>query len=303
MYFKNVFVTAAIGAALILSAACTKEYCDINPANEKAPVLFESNINSATPITRASAWSDGSTIGIFMINDAVAVVDDMTNKQYVTDGTAAHAFTPATTSDTIFYPVNGNSVNFISYYPYQAGLALTDDYAVNVVNQQNAIDIDLLYVKTTGTAYSKATQATPVSLHFGHQLSHWVLNTKPASGLTAADLEGMTVTVKGLNTQVKFNLSSMALSDLSVVDGIALKVVTSGKQFEAILIPQAIGSDQVTVEFTTVKNETFVWKVPASALETNKEYTYNVTISRTGISVTGEIEDWETGVGGDVSAN
>jgi hypothetical protein len=47
----------------------------------------------------------------------------------------------------------------------------------------------------------------------------------------------------------------------------------------------------VTVEFT-VGGETFTWKVDATTFGSGNEYTYAVTLTRTGVNVTGTIKPW-----------
>ncbi|MDR1407067.1 MAG: fimbrillin family protein [Tannerella sp.] len=306
---KKELVLAAFGAAVFMTS-CSNEH-EVFPDNTErpsveSPVKFSSSINGATPQTRAgsSTWDAGNTIGIFMVDGTPDIVDYTTNRAYRTsDG--SNNFSPVSMSDNVYYPVNGSTVNFISYYPWQTGISLDNLYNVNVVNQHNSTDIDMLYAKTT-SGYSKGTSGSVVQLFFDHKLTHMVLNITPGAGLSATDLNGMTVTIKGLNTKTTVDLKDGNLGTPVNVADIVMKTSSNGSKSDAILVPQSIADGGMRVEFkinAANGEETFVWKVPATTFESKKEHVYDVTIARTGISVTGEINPWETGTGGSGNAD
>ncbi|MDR1103121.1 MAG: fimbrillin family protein [Tannerella sp.] len=305
---KKELVLVALGAAVSL-VSCSSEF-DIpgktEPGVQSSPVKFSSSINGATPQTRAgnNTWEAGNTIGIFMVNGTPEIVDNTANRAYKTlDG--SKNFSPVSPSDNIYYPVDGSTVNFISYYPWQAGKSLDNLYPVDVTDQNNPVDIDLLYAKTA-TGYSKAASGNTVQLQFDHKLTHMVLNITPDAGLTEADLEDMVVTVKGLNTATTLNLKDGTLGTPDAVADIVMKTQKNGLKSDAILVPQSIVANAVSIEFridTDNGTEVFKWNVPATTFESKKEYVYTVTITRTGIDVTGEINEWEAGTGGSGTAD
>ncbi|MDR1336342.1 MAG: fimbrillin family protein [Tannerella sp.] len=307
---KKELVLVALGAVMSL-ASCSSEN-DIIPGKaespdvQSSPVKFFPSINGATPQTRAgnAAWAAGDAIGIFMVNGVPSAVDHTVNKAYKTaDG--SKNFTPVSMDDYIYYPVNGSTVNFISYYPRQAGILLENLYSVDVTDQNSPVDIDLLYAKTA-TGYSKAASGNTVQLSFDHKLTHMVLNITPGTGLTAEDLKNMVVTVKGLKTATTLDLKDGTLGTPDAVADIVMKTQTDGLKSDAILVPQSVADNTVTIEFEIVTangTEVFVYKVPAITFESKKEHVYAVTINRTGISVTGEINDWAAGTGGSGTAD
>jgi hypothetical protein len=303
MINQKFFLAVALGA--IMMTSCSKDdVLNQNPdLNDKVAVQFNSSLNGASLLRAGNTtWTANNTIGIFMVDETPEVVDAMENKAYKTvDGTKN--FVPVASTDVIYYPSNNSTVNFISYYPHQAGISLENEYNVDVSNQNNAIDIDFLYAQTTD-GYSKTTNyGTPVKLMFDHKLTHFVLNTIAGDGLTANDLKGMTVTIKGLNTQTTFDLTDGTQGGVSTKANIATKTVTDGTKYDAILVPQSVTTqDGVTVEFG-IGNEKFVWKVGACAFESKTEHVYNVTISRKGVEIEGEINDWLEGTGGNVAAD
>jgi hypothetical protein len=305
---KRFFLATALGA--VMMTACSHEYemldKQLDASGESVAAKFTSSINGATPQTRAtgSTWVSSDSIGIFMVDATPTAVDGMINKHYKKTSGDEKNFSPATTNDAIYYPVDGSTVNFISYYPYQAS-TLLGNYNVNVVNQNTPAAIDFLYAKTI-TGYSKTSGQTPVHLTFIHKLTLLVMDTKAGYGLTDDDLKGMVVTIKGLNTQTTIDLKDGSQGNASSKNPIVTKVNTDGKEYSAILIPQDVTAGDVTVEFEITSSngvETFVWKVPTVTFETQKRHTYSVTISRTGIEVEGEITDWLDVQGGDVNAD
>jgi hypothetical protein len=298
---KKVFLAAALGATIMMSCSHDHEVLDQN-SDEAVVARFNSSINGATMLRAGNnTWSAGNTIGIFMVNNTPEAVDATENRAYRTTDGSSH-FSHVATTDIIYYPVDNSTVNFISYYPYQSGITLENEYDVDVSDQSNPVDIDLLYAKTTA-GYSKTTSAaTPVKLMFDHKLTQLVMNITAGEGLTNDDLKGMSVTIKGLNTQTTFDLTDGTLGSASTKVNIVTKVITDGAQYSAILVPQSVTASTVTVDFN-VGNETFVWKVPACEFETQKKHIYTVTIARTGVDVEGEINDWTEGTGGSGTAD
>lgn len=218
-----------------------------------------------------------------------AIAENADNKQHATTG--GNAFAPATGHE-VYYPINGNSVDFIAYYPYVAEQALSTAYPVNVATQTSQAAIDLLWAKTAGKNKTSGT----VALTFDHKLSKLIIKTVAGVGLTATDLANLTVTAKGMNTEAPFDLKTGTLGTAAASAAIAPAVVTKGSQYEAVVLPAVFAAaGSLTMEFAlnNAESEVFVWECPANeAFEPGKEYTYTMTISRTGVSFTCTINPW-----------
>jgi hypothetical protein len=74
------------------------------------------------------------------------------------------------------------------------------------------------------------------------------------------------------------------------------------KVYDAIIMPGTSTAGTVKVTFD-LGGEIFTWNVGAITFEPKKQYSYDVTLTRTGVVVTGEITAWEEVDGGDVIAN
>ncbi len=307
-------LTAAIALATLL-ASCGKETPNENPGGPVA-VSFTAGIEEAAagdpaalPSTRASGteWADGDAIGIFMVGHGGATVaEGAANRQYVTapGGSAGSssagdgAFAPATAADAMYYPMDGSAVDFVAYYPFAADASLDTPLPVAVATAQSADNqstFDLLWAKAD-TGYSKNSSGA-VALSFGHSLAKIVMNTVAGTGVAAADLAGMTVSITGMNTRASFDLSDGTLDAPGTPAAITPRTATDGSAYDAIILPGSYSADAVKVLFTLDgSGETFTWTLTAAeaAFEAGSEYIYEVTLSRTGVSVTGTITPWNT---------
>lgn len=298
---KSLAWAIVVGAMTLTS--CHKDEKTV----DNAAVRFTAGINqepTAEPESRASgsAWTSGDAIGVFMMQSGTALES---NNQYTTDGTST--FT-AVAGDELYYPMDGSAVNFIAYYPWKTGTALGNIDVEIGTTQTTATQptFDLLWASANngGTGYNKVSHATTaVPLVFTHKLAKLVMNCS-ADPSVEASLTGMTVTIKGMNTENTFNLSTGDLGSPDTPADITPRTITDGSVYDAIIMPGAYDAADVTVEFVA-GGETFTWDVGATSFAGGNEYTYAVTLTRTGVLVSGTITPWITSGNdrGGVSAN
>jgi hypothetical protein len=226
------------------------------------------------------------------------VRNEATNKRYVTAAGDGN-FAPFAAVDTVYYPVNGDKVDFIAYYPYVSSIATLGAYTVNVSDQSAPAAIDLLYAKATGSGGYDQTNTSPVALSFSHRLCKLTLNiAAPAAStqITASDLSGMTVSIAGLNTQAPFDLSAGTLGAASAPTAITPYTATAGAKYEAILLPGNFTGVSVTFGISGGNAPgSYVWNVPDGAFEAGKEYVYSVSFTGASgeVSATGTIAPWD----------
>jgi len=289
------FLSAVVIVATVTFTSCNNVINDIADDSTPVAVQFSAGIEAAPQAqTYASgtSWSPGDAIGIFMVeNGTEEIALGAENKEYTTTGNANFM---AVAGD-IYYPQSGD-VDFIAYYPWQTGMDLTDPYEVDVSDQSDPEAIDLLWAMADngGSGYNSGG----VAFAFSHMLTRIVLTAVNGDGLIAADLTGMTAKISGMKTKADFELTDGTLVASNDVEDITLQHV-AGK-YEAILVPQSVASDAMEVTFTLDNGAgEFVWKVPATTFEAGKEYTYTITLNRSGeITFTGTINPWLTEDGG-----
>ncbi|GHU56310.1 hypothetical protein FACS189411_06630 [Bacteroidia bacterium] len=290
-YF-NYLITGA--AAVTLFAACNGKDGELDGG---AAVLFTAG-NIAAVQTRTAIDGSGETqwalddpVGIFMTGDAG-------NRKYIVSNASTGALLPDGAGNTLYYPP-GN-VDFIACYPWQNGQTL-GNYAVDVSAQGNPAAIDLLY---SNNAMNKNSSSGTVNLEFNHVLAKLAMTVQKGTGI--ADLTGLSVKVKGMNTQTVFDLSDGSFGTANTPQDITplctqTPSATANGLYEAILVP-ATTTTGATVEFT-LNGETYIWNLSAglSALAGGDRYDFTVTVNKTGITVSPvSITDWNVTAGGNL---
>ncbi len=297
-------MSAVLFAAAVLTSCNQSE--DISEIDNS--VRFTAGIEqTATPSSRASGtdWGVNDAIGIFMVDaGTTTIAESAANRLYTAAGNGQ--FT-ANAANKIYYPMDGSKVDFIAYYPWTDGMALTDDLDVDVSGAQTAAKqaaTDLLWANTTTspvTGYDKETnKLTPIDLAFNHKLAKFVMNCRVEENVGITTFDDVTLSINGMNTQSKLLLSDGTLGTASTPAAITprkLGTAATGylASYDAIVLPGTYAANVVTVTITinaTTNPEIFTWKVPATEFQAGKEHIYDVTLTRTGVSVTGLINDW-----------
>ena len=288
-------VFAAITSGTITSCSKNDDATPTPAPEDRAEVRFSSNIITSVIKSRAAGttWADNDSIGVYMFEaEADNIID--ANVKYVN---TVNSGTFAPSGNKIYFPDNGDEARFMAYYPYSATVT-GNVYSVSVAEQTSQPEIDLLYVFNEN-GYGKWTEDKLVPLAFEHQLTKIIVNVKAGDGLEAGDLNDLIISITGMNTVAKFNLINGELADLEEKKQIVLLEAAPENGYvygaEAIVIPTD-NVDNVKLFFDLnnsddENNDTFAWSF-TEELEKGTMYTYNVTISRSGLAVKATIEDW-----------
>ena len=289
MKLSNLFYLGAL-SALVLTG------CKDNDDNSEwmtDGVVFTSHIEGMVSRASGSAWSDGDKVGIYMNAGGT----DFENYEYT--ASADGALTAA--GKTLKYPEEGTA-DFFAYYPYQTSIS-NKTYAVNVSDQSDPTKIDLLYATKTGISNGEA-----VNFAFSHQLSQIVINLSHDE--TIANLNGLKIQVKGMNTQASFALADGTLTSTDSKADFDMNVNAEGTTAEAIVIPTAdlTGAELV---FTLADGKSFGWDLTqsdVSSFDKGTKYTYNASLSMTNGQPSADmgnatIDDWTTKPGGDINVD
>lgn len=275
-----------VGAlALLALTACNKDCKDA--ALQQEAMQFGSNIPALNLRMAGNAFEANDAIGISMTGDATA-----TNVEYkTTAGGATATFAPAATGLTF---AEGQTVNFVSYYPYSANA--TTDLAIDLTNAQT----DVLYSNNlTGIKTAKDATGANHVLQFTHKLAlvSFTMTGLPAgTTITSAQLEGIVTT------------SSMKIADGTLTNGTTTATqklqLAAGAFAPTIVIPATNANAKLVITLSDDKSYSYTF--PSLALQSGKNHKFNVTLASGAITVdqvNGQISDWDVVDGDDITVN
>lgn len=275
-----------VGAlALLALTACNKD--NKSECLQPEAMQFGSNIPALNLRMAGNAFEANDAIGISMTGDATA-----TNVQYkTTAGGATATFAPAATGLTF---AEGQTVNFVSYYPYSANA--TTDLAIDLTNAQT----DVLYSNNlTGIKTAKDATGANHVLQFTHKLAlvSFTMTGLPAgTTITSAQLEGIVTT------------SSMKIADGTLTNGTATATqklqLAAGTFAPTIVIPATNANAKLVITLSDGKSYSYTF--PSLALQSGKNHKFNVTLASGAITVdqvNGQISDWAVVDGDDITVN
>ncbi|WP_443946251.1 fimbrillin family protein [Pedobacter sp. AW1-32] len=277
---KNLHLTS-IALLLLFGTACRKDKKPEVINESRTAVQFTSSINGQVRTKAAdNSWDANDNIGVFMKKGTGLANILSDNKQYTTSGDGQ--FKANATDQTIYYPEDGSTVDFVAYYPYKVSLT-ANTYSVDVSNQTVQSAIDLLYANN---ALNLSKNSSNANLVFTHQLSKVELTVKNGTGVT--NLDGLTTTFSASTTTADFDLATGALTAKAQTADIQARTsVKSGVTVsEAILVPSATASAQKVV--FAVGGKTFTWTMPADTkFEQGKKYSYEIELKGEGTGAVG----------------
>ncbi|MDR2811365.1 MAG: fimbrillin family protein [Tannerellaceae bacterium] len=285
--------------------------CLPSPENERIPVVFapKLEIEPQTKVggNNGSSWTKGDPVGVYMTKhgstlDATTILGQADNVLYKADKDGS-SVTLLPDGDTIYYPVS-EKVDFVLYYPYQAGIS-DFKYAVDLKDQTNQANLDLVYAHET-KGFSRSDKAL-VPVTFYHQLAKIEFFVGKGTGITS--LANLKISIRNMAAKTSFNLSTGKLLDTGVggSDTIETYVTThqtDSMKAEAIVLPIAdLSATPVMLHFQV---DTLTYEAPLPfestqiALTAGMRYRYVVALSEIGVGLTGTLHPWEDERGGTI---
>ena len=265
-----------VGAlALLALTACNQD--NKSEALQQEAMQFGSNIPALNLRMAGNAFEANDAIGISMTGDATA-----TNVEYkTTAGGATATFKPAAAGLTF---AEGQTVNFVSYYPYSANA--TTDLAIDLTNAQT----DVLYSNNlTGIKTAKDATGANHVLQFTHKLalvSFTMAGLPAGTTITSAQLEGIVTT------------SSMKIADGTLTNGTTTatqKLQLAGGTFApTIVIPATNANAKLVITLSDGKSYSYTFA--SLAFQSGKNHKFNVTLASGALTVdeiNGQISDWD----------
>ncbi len=301
----DVLLGAAFCTAMLLPAGCSNDSeTNVPDSNGRVPLKVTGSINVQTRAHDAQ-WDKDDQIGIYMYAaGTTTIAEDVTNIPYRKADTG-NGFTPIPDGTTVYFPVNGNNVDFHAWYPYKD--VGDSEWTADLANQTSQAALDLMTAdaksdtQAGGTTYNKDNPT--VALDFGHRLTKLWLNIAPGTGISAGDLEGLKVELTRQWKTVIYDTELNMLGFTEELTTIPLLTAADGTFAEAILFPDDLTGKALTANRQLVftlksTNEVFRWDIPADkSFKAGDKNIYDITINRSSLDVTATISDWNKGNG------
>ena len=267
---------------ICVSVSCVREENGtVLDVNDHTVGMFNSTRTGDT----ATGWLPNDTVGISVYRPGTGeVYAGLMNRRYRTSGDGT--FFPAESEDKIIYPINGDAVDLIAYYPYDP--AVTDHfYDVDLDDQSNRRRIDLLY---SNNAKGINKHAGNQDLVFCHPLSKFAVRVAPGEGMTEEELYGSEVLLDSVGLRATFDLLDGTFVRYGTTGSV--EVPMDGLRGEAIVLPGVVQDAAVTV--ILADGGIYRTVIPGADFLPGTAHRYRVVVSRTGAEIYPlDIVDWE----------
>lgn len=303
-------VRNALCLVFILSFISCVNKIDDNTQESNIPISFSTKISKSGTKGTQNTFNIGDKIGVFAI-----LTDNSLDGQRYIDNLYLECGQDATLipQREVFYPEGDATLDFISYYPYQAEGISAGSSRINIAVQADQHQLSDYSLSNFMTAQVKniPNSTECVELEYQHQLAKIKIVLAPKKGESVDDMlkANPRIVATGFKTQAIYDLQSGKLSE--VVDGSEADIIPfgtwkkgsdgtlSGK--ELIVIPQTHRNNEQA--FTLEWNgKIYACSIPSATIKEDTELEIRIdALQSTSKSLTGivaSIKDWsfsETG--------
>ena len=297
---SKIFTMAALTAAMLAITSCSKDNDGINEDSKT-----ELRLSSGVEVQTRAAFT-GSDTQIPNGQTVAVYVDEAGGSQlYGNNILVANGSGGLAGGTPMFFPQNGANVDIYALHTTAAlsgaypPAAITHTVAADQITLAGYAQSDLLY----GKAMNIAKRSAPVPLTFYHLLSKIEVAVFPGNGLRASDITG--ITIGGTKLGASFtpgkgtNPAAVQVTATGTAAGIAISSdvstdFTTGVQYNAaVLVPQTVAINTTFITIRLQSGADLIYKLPAATtFESGKKYTYHITATLTGLTLTSNITDW-----------
>ena len=297
---KNLFL---IAVATVVVAACSSDLDETSVA-ESCPVRLCTD--GLTGMTRAgqsvqlTQFANEQQVGIFLAEDNGGPVTSGTNVTtydqpltYVANGSGG-------LNNTQYWPKDGNGLHIYGVYPLAAAEtagaynATGKSFSVQTdqTTDDNYMASDLMTgLPTEGNPVTRTPAAVPLT--FTHLLTKIDVSLTAGSGFTQAEMANAVVSILSTKPTTTFNVQNATVGTAS---GDATTITAgTGAATSAIIVPQALAAGSNFIQ-VAVGGGNYIYKLPAAiTLAPSTKYTYNLTVTKTGLTLSGTtITPWNS---------
>lgn len=293
---KKLFLYAA---GVLLMAACSSNDVDTSEPN----VLGEIQLYTEVQTRAANVAVDLQDIQ-FAANTVISVQVTDNN----TDGTKRIAYALTTykadgsggltcqpDGSVQYFPPTGSSVNIYAFHPADAATSAEAVTFAVKANQKETADYvasDLMWASLSGI--TKTSTEIQRKLQFTHKLSKLIVSLVKGAGVSDGDLATATVKLEDVIFKGSFTPTTGVFTAAGDAEDnksdIIITETAATDAHAAIIVPQSVAGKSLTI---AMGGGTQSYTIPAlTTFAAGKKYTYTVTVSKSGLSVTTEIADW-----------
>lgn len=275
--------------ALVMTACGGGSSSDDDTTPTPTPSGEKTQIKVAVRISDGS-FEDGGNIGLYVVNYKNGSASSLLASGNYVDNAKFTYNSGTWTGNAIYWNTDGSKADLYGYYPYSS-MSNATAYTFSVKSDQttsaNYKASDFLWGKLSGQTPTSST----VNITLNHLMSKAIINVRAGDGFTDEELasSAMSVKLNGLKTQAQINLGDGSVS--ATGSGSAQTAYnTASCQYRALVVPQTVaGSGLLTI---TMNDIDYVFNESVT-FESNKEYTFNVTLSKSSNGINVSIGSWE----------
>lgn len=291
---RELTLCTLFGAFLLAGTSCSNDAGPGKTPGGRVALRITGGIQTRA---HGDTWEPGDAVGIYMLNGTTA---EASNKKYATAaGGTNGSFAPSATDQTVYFPVDGSTRDFMAYYPY-AAVGADHLYAVDLTAQtpQKAIDL-MAAAKVTG----KSKTDPAAAFVFVHKLSKIEITLKgDGTSITDGQLANTVVEITGQQTAGTYNVVEGGEVAVTAGEETGITLCVNGLKAEGVVLPNA-GTDGMLLTFAVPApvGQTFSWAIKeapkSQQFEAGKKYLYAITVAKMGVTVTSTVTDWAPGNG------
>ena len=252
------------GITCLLAAACSDTDDGSRLPDGQYPMTFTATVDglTATRATGKDAWTKDDQI-------AVSVDGGASSKNYKITNASSGAMEPAVTGDGYYWQNSQEKKTILAWYP-------AVDIANVDISDQSAGFAAFDYLKTEATT---ASFGSDVALSFRHQMAKVKCVLTNGADISADEISQATVYIYGY-THATFEKGVVSSTDN------ANGWIDSDENHEAVVIPQNMSDENPFIK-VTINNHDYIYtpKSGDANLTAGNQYTYTLTLKRTGLDV------------------
>lgn len=281
--------------ALLAASACTDDTDDTDDGATlppgTCPMTFTASVDGLVA-TRATTDTDGKTT--WEENDPVAISMDggANHKEYKISNASTGAMVPNGEANTLYWQKSDETKTLAAWYPVSCTIgSSTGGSEVNITDQHSGFGAleNILHAPAQDYTYSSGGS---VAFVFRHALAKVKVTLQKGDGIEDSDLSNATVTFTGYTAgSLGYNGMTGSGSNGDITPKTETPANGGAATYTALVIPQQMQGKKfikVTVGAGAAARDYYYTPTGSTDanLEAGKQYTYTITVKKTGLDVT-----------------